>query len=264
MEKFFEKDDAMKMGKLFLLVAFVIALLVGMKFINEVKRFGSIGTAPTASNTIDVTGVGEAFAIPDVATAGFSVMQKAKTVAEAQSVVTTKVDAAIAFLKSAGVEEKDIKTADYSAYPEYNYPVCRDVNCSQQPVLTGYTVNQAVTVKIRNTENVGKIVEGLGSAGVTGLTGPDFTVDNLDEVQAEARREAIAEAQERAEELAKDLGVRLVRIVRFSESTGGAYPQAPYYTKDSLGMGGAENAAPQVPAGENKYISNVVITYEIR
>ena len=61
---------------------------------------------------------------------------------------------------------------------------------------------------------------------------------------------------------AKSLGVKLVKIVGYSE--GGNYPV--YYDKMAvsaapMGMGGAEAV---IPTGENKITSNVSITYEIK
>ena len=81
--------------------------------------------------------------------------------------------------------------------------------------------------------------------------------------KAEARKEAIVNAQSKAETLAKDLGVTLVRITSFSES--GNYPGPIYYAKstEAFGMGG-DNSAPEVPSGENRIVSNVTLTYEIR
>ena len=86
-------------------------------------------------------------------------------------------------------------------------------------------------------------------------------------VQDQARDEAIADAKQKAEMLAKQLGVRLVRVVSYNDS--GNYPQ-PMYARDmAYGMGGAENqstkaVAPSISIGENKVTSNVSITYEIR
>lgn len=267
MHTFFTKEDGSRMAKLLLAVAAVIALYFGMKFINEVKTFRSIGVAPTQMDTISVSGDGEAFAIPDVATAGFSIEQKARTIKEAQDVVNKKMGNTIAFLAGMGIAEKDIKTVSYSAYPEYSYSrPCYTANCpevTEQATLLGYTVYQSVSIKIRDTEKVGEIVQGLGDLGITGLTGPDFTVDDPDMVQAEARKKAIEDAKERARILEEDLGVRLVKIVSFYENQGGYYPM--YDTKvsnEAMGMGGATPA--EIPVGENKFTSNVTITYEIR
>ncbi len=266
MEHFFDKEGATRMGKALGMLVLFVSLYAAMKFVNEVKTFSSIGVAPSQTNTIDVSGSGDAFAIPDVATLAFSVEQKDKTIAQAQDVVTKKVSDAIGFLKTAGIAEKDIKTINYSAYPEYDYShPCTTSTCvTKQPALLGYTVTQSIAVKIRDVNMVGKVVEGLAQAGITGITNTDFTVDDPDTVQAEARKQAIAEAEAKAKILAKDLGVRLVRIARFTENNGGGYP-TPMYAKDmAYGMGGASATSAQLPAGESKYTSNVTITYEIR
>ncbi len=130
--------------------------------------------------------------------------------------------------------------------------------------VIGYTVNQSTEVKVRDTAKVGELLSALGDAGISQLYGPNFTVEDSDAVQAEARKEAIEEARAKAKILARDLGVSLVRGVNFSESSGG-YPM-PYYRSDVMGMGGAMEAkvAPEIAAGENEIVSQVYITYEIR
>ncbi len=132
-------------------------------------------------------------------------------------------------------------------------------------ILKGYIVDQSVSVKVRNVDVAGKLLTGVGERGASNVSGLNFTVDNNEELQKEARAKAIADAKEKAEELRKELGVSLVRVVSYGES--GNWP-VPYYSK--LGMGGAMDvrsesaASPEIPTGENKIISNVSITYEIR
>lgn len=187
MNTFFTAEMGQKMGKILLSLGAVMVLFFAMKFINEVRTSGTIGTAPVTPNTIDVIGQGEAFAIPDVATAGFSVEAKDATIKEAQDVVTKKMNDILDFLKSSGIAEKDIKTVNYSAYPEYSYPSCYSGNCpAQEPKLLGYRVTHSVSVKIRDTSKLGDIIGGIGSYDPTTMTGPDFTVDNPDAVNAEA------------------------------------------------------------------------------
>ena len=114
-------------------------------------------------------------------------------------------------------------------------------------------------------EDAGKILAEIGNRKVTNLSGLSFTVENEDATKALARKNAIEDAQRKAEILAKDLGVSLGKISSFSESGNGYYPM--YYSKemamssDAGGMGGAP--APELPAGENKTTSQVTITYEI-
>lgn len=264
METFFEKKDAVRMGKIFLFLGLMLALLVTVMFVRQLNDLNT-PTDIAAASTIDVSGTGEAFAIPDIATQSFTVEQKAATVAEAQMTVTKKVEAALDFLKSSGVAKKDIQATNYSAYPEYTYPEpCRLQYCpasATAPKITGYTVSETITVKVRDTAKIGAIIDGLGKVGVTGLSGPNFSVDDKDAILAEAREQAIEDAEDKAKVLAKELGVRLVRVVRFSEN-GGGYPAPMYASKDAV-MSQA-GSAPELPVGENKYTSNVTITYEIR
>jgi len=108
------------------------------------------------------------------------------------------------------------------------------------------------------------MLEAVANAGVTNVSGLSFTIDDEDALVREARQEAIDEAKQKAKDLAKDLGVRLVRIINFSEN-GGQPPM--YFARDmAMGIGGTmeTKSAPSIPAGENKIISSVSITYEIR
>jgi len=246
--------------------------LLGL-FFNGLKQYTFIGRDIPALTTINVTGEGEVFAKPDIVNISFSVSKDAKTVAEAQKVSTENINKIMAYLKEMKVEDKDIKTTDYSVYPKYEYQkavACLDYNmngyCPQgKQILTGYTVSQSVEVKIRKIDDAGNILVAIGEKGATNVSGLNFVVDKKKEIEASARNKAIQDAQEKAIILANSLGVKLTRITSYSE--GGA---TPYY---GLGGGmmktadfaGAEAApAPSIPVGENKFISNVTITYEIQ
>jgi len=219
------------------------------------------------SKTISVEGTGEASMIPDIAQITFSVTEKGATVSEAQDKATAKTDAALEAVRGQGVEEADVKTLGYNVYPTYEYQqpcysgICPPVSSS--PRITGYEVSQSIEVKVRDTAKAGSVLQSLGTVGVQNISGPNFVVDDEDNIRAEARAAAIAEAKEKAKSLAKDLGVNLGSVISFSESTGGSYPMY-----DSYGRGGMESAvaqsAPSLPVGENETMVTVYITYELR
>lgn len=249
----------------------VLAVFLAVAAIGELKGLRFIGTGVPATNTITVSGKGEVFAVPDIATFSVSVQEEAKEVKNAQEAATSKVNAIIAYLKSAGVEEKDIKTADYSVYPQYDYiqAACREGVCPPgRQQLRGYQVSQTISVKVRNTDKAGELLSGVGSRGASQVSGLSFTIDDEEALKAQARGMAIDDAQAKAKELAKQLGVKIVRVTGFYENDYG-YP-VPY----AYGMGGADmavmrseaapKAAPELPAGENKIVSNISVTYEIR
>ncbi len=246
-----------------------LALFLLVKTLDAVAYgIGRSDMYPT--NTITVEGTGEATAIPDIATITYSVTEKGTTVGEAQTKATEKMDKALNFLKSAGVEEKDTKTTSYNVYPEYEYQQpCYSEYCpayNGNPRIIGYQVSQSIEVKVRDTEKAGEILQGLGDTGVQNIYGPSFTVDDEDSAKTEAREKAITEAREKAKTLAKHLGVSLGKVVSFYENTGGY----PYYGEGAA-YGGAMDAAmtkeapaPNLPTGEQETSVTVSITYEIK
>ena len=255
--------NAVRIG-MWLLVAL---LAVSLLYMLSSMRYVGAGIAP--GNTISVSGYGEAVAVPDIATFSFSVVSEKPTVAAAQADATTKANAATAYLKKASIDAKDMQTTDYSVSPMYDYvqKACVGGYCpGGEQVLRGYQVRQTTTVKVRDTEKAGELLGGVGSTGATEVSGLQFTFDDPSAVEDEARQKAIADAKAKANELAKQLGVSIVRVVSFNESGSGV--PMPY----AYGRGGIEMAtqamdakvAPDISTGQNKITSNVQVTYEIR
>lgn len=251
-----------------ILVMIMLTAFLFVKTVGEIKAYRFIGGGVPVSNTITVTGEGEAFAVADIAQFSFSVIEEAKTVEEAQSTATTKINIARALLEEAGIEEKDIKTTAYNIYPKYEYirSICTQFSCPpSKQELQGYEVNQTTSVKVRDTSKAGTILAEIGTIGVSSVSGLNFSIDDEDVIAREARKMAIDEAKSKAKDLAKDLGVRLIRVVNFNESG-----DQPFYGRvavmemamDSAVGGGI--VAPEISVGQNKVTSNVSITYEIR
>ena len=248
------------------LAAFTILAFVSV--LKGLREYRFIGAGVSATNTIVVSGEGEVFAVPDIATFSISITEEAKEVEDAQTEATRKTNEIIAYLKDAGIEERDIKTTNYNVYPRYEYHETSTggiVRPGGERVLVGFEVSQSLTIKVRDTEKAGEILSGVGSRGVSNVSGLSFTIDDEDELKADAREMAIDDAKEKAETLARDLGVDLVRIVGFNEG-GGGYPEPMYARAESLAFDSAVggSVAPELPVGENKITSNVTVTYEIR
>lgn len=258
-------EETQKVLKWTRVVLIVLAVFLAVEAIGGYKNLREINPS---YNSISVNGEGEVVSIPDVATFSFAVSVDAKVVSDAQKQVTEKVDSILAELKTLGIEEKDIKTTDYSVWPKYSYEATM---CSlgsycppAQQRQDGYTVSHGISVKVRKTEDVGKAFALVGDNGATNLSGISFTVDDEEKVLDEARAKAINDAKEKAEMLADELGVRLVRVVSYYDNIGGG--PMPYYAE---GMGGdmvrtSASSAPSIPVGENKVVMNVTVVYEIR
>ncbi len=266
----FEGPTGEWLRKALLIVVVLLAVFLGLKSLAEAQGLRYIGAGVTPSNTISVSGYGEVFAAADIATFTFSVVSQKSTVASAQQDATTKINAITDYLKGQGIDAKDLQTTDYAVYPQYDYQssVCPSSGyCPpSRQVLRGYEVRQTTSVKVRDTAKAGDILTGVGSKGATEVSSLNFTFDDPQQSQDEARGKAIADAKEKADELARQLGVSIIRVVSFSENTGTPGPM-PYAKLESAqtGRGAADAAvAPAIEVGQNKVTSNVSVTYEIR
>lgn len=243
----------------------IVLGLVGVALIAytylSIKEARYVYSGPTV---ISVRGVGEVTRIPDVATFTFGVEVTAAEPNEAQAESATAINEIVAYLAEAGVPETDIKTTSYNLSPRYEYSQapCREGFCPPgQSVLTGYTASQTIEVKVRNSEQAGDLVAGVGERGATNVSNIQFAVDDDSEAKAEARAAAVADAEEKAEQLADALDVRIVRITGFWEEEQGHYPM---YDRGYGGAMESASVAPSLPSGENTLTSVVNITYEIR
>ena len=253
----------------------LLAIFLGIKAINAVKEYSYIGSGVYPTNTITVSGTGEVFAIPDIGSFSFSVYEEGQTVKDAQD-KASKMNSILDALKGMGIEEKDIKTTDYNSGPKYEWrnSVCPkpldgvgEVYCPPgKSVLIGYEVGQTISVKVRKTDEAGTALTKVGELGATNISSLSFVVDDDEVVKAEAREKAIINAKAKAKVLSKSLDIKLVRIISFNDSND--YPV--YYGADAMevkGMGSVSSAptvAPRIPVGENRVVSNVSITYEVK
>lgn len=240
----------------------LLVLFLATKTITEVISWSKDDVYPT--KTITMTAEGEALAVADIASFSFSVNEEGNSSDEAQKKATEKINKALDYFKSNGVEEKDIKTEDYSIFPKYeNVAPCYAFDCPpSEPKIVGYTVSQTIRVKVRDTDNTGKFLSELTKFQINNVSGISFTIDDEDAIYDSARKDAVEKAKLKAETLAKSLGVKLGDVISFSEDT------SPYYANEAYGMGGdammKSAAAPSVPKGENKYTSRVYVTYELK
>lgn len=260
MEQFLKEKNT-PLSKALLATVILLAVFLLAQSIQTVKQISLLGQGDYPETSITFTGEGDVSAVPDIATFNFTVTKEAQNVKDAQNQVEGVIRGATNILKGEDVDEKDIKTESYNVHPRYDWV---RKNGTSERVFKGYEVSQYTSVKVRDIENAGALLGKIGNQGITNISSLNFEVDDIDQLKRDARKMAIEEAKEKAEVLADDLGVELVRIVSFHENTGGYYPQ-PYAAKaESLSFDSAVVASPTISVGEEEIKVSVSITYEIR
>ena len=203
-----------------------------------------------------VTGTGKVTVIPDTAIISLGITVSRPTVKAAQTEANTIINRITSSLKSAGIAEKDIKTDQYSIYPQYDYQ-------SGTNRITGYQVSTSLTVTVRNLEKINEAIDTATAQGANTISSVQFTVDETrqKELSQQARQEAVKEAKIKAESLSRSAGLTLGRIVNVQESEP-SFPR-PYLalSEKAIGRGGGDT---QVEPGSTDITSVVTLSYETR
>lgn len=276
-----QKKSIQHQAKKWLVNLLLLALIiyVGSLAYSQLLKSQYIGRDVNAATTISVNGDAHIFAAPDIAIMDFSVKSEAKTVADAIKDNTLKMNAITDAVKKLGVDAKDLQTTNYNISPRYEYVKVLTPNTLNLPaentqipeyeyipngkqVLAGYDVTSTLTIKMRDLAKIGDIIQVATNAGANEAGSLQFTIENSDNLQEQARKQAIDKAKTQAQILANQLGVKLVRIVNFSENG-----QPIIYRNTAASMKyAAELAAPAptIETGQNEITSSVTITYEIQ
>lgn len=248
------------------LALFFLALFVYTKIAGPIPfHINSVTTQK--QDLFTAQGTGEAFAVPDTAIISAGVTANGATVAEAQNKINAASKKIIDAIKKEGVDEKDIKTNNYSIYPTYGtsrpLPLVQpDLVIDDNQRITGYTASQNLEIKVKDIDKVNSVVDSAtaNGANVVGNVTFGFTDEKTLELENVARREAVKNAKERAKGLADAAGIRLGRIINVFEngSTPRSFQQNAVDLKE--GQGGEPT---EITPGENNVTITVSISYEI-
>jgi len=233
-------------------IALVAALALGAAAISSAATAQQGGiTQSIAGTSLDVTATGEVMRVPDVAVISAGVVARSASASGALQDTATRMSQVLAALKRAGVDEKDIQTSNVSLNPEYRYPE------NQAPQLVGYTATNNVTVRFRDIRASGRILDALVAQGANQINGPSLVVDKPEAALDEARAKAIASARARAELYARNLGMRIVRIVAVSEQS--EYPVQPIPVVARMA-----SAETRIEPGQQRLQVSVSATFELQ
>lgn len=225
----------------------VLLITFSVFFLMQVK-------AQTVS-TLNVSGHGESVAKPDIATLNIGASSRGKTANEATALNSTSVQKLINTLTMAGILEKDIKTNNVSVFPVYKPTRPSENDFNDVNKILGYEASNYVQAKIRNVNDVGRVIDLVTLAGDYTISGLDFGLEKDDSFEAEALKEAVKDARAKADVVAEAAGVSIAGIKNITVGTS--------FSPIFKGFSGAEAAAADTPVlpGETTVTQDVSIEY---
>lgn len=216
------------------------------------------GFAMNAQNSkieplVNVSGVGKIKAIPDGVDIRVRVESEGSEARAVKAENDQAIDAVIKFLRSQGIDSKDVQTEYINLSKNYDY----------NKKIYNFKANQTLTVKLKDISKYEGVMTGLLNSGINRIDGVQFTASNMEALKAEARVKAILNAKEKAMAYAGALGQSIGKAVQISE-TGSVNPQPPMYkarmmSVEADSMGGGETIAP----GELTFTSRVSVSFEL-
>jgi len=203
----------------------VVSIIIFFLLLFVYSKFGpslpiSVLTQ-TKGEPMMVTETGKATVVPDIAKVSLGIEAQGQTLKSVQDDVNKKSKNLTDALNKLGIDDKDIKTTNYSVSPEYDYQ-------TTPYRINGYRVSTNYEVKITDFEIVNEVLTIATDSGANVIGNISFEVNEKTKAKLtqEAREEAVKLAKEKAEGLAKAAGITLGKIINVTESTGFDYPRS--------------------------------------
>ena len=245
----------------------IVGLVVVVMGVVGLVGCSSGSTAPVnvAANSqqsgLWVNGEGKISVAPDVAILTLGIESQETAIAVAQAKASEAMDKVIQALKAQGIADKDIQTQYFNISQVTNWN-------NNKEEITGYRVTNTVTVKERNVEKAGEVIDAVVAAGgdLTRINGITFTVDEPAPYYVQARELAITHATTKAQQMADKAGFKLGKITYVTENSNSyGINYRNYYAMNDSAMAVPAPVIIQTPVsiGQLEITATVQIAYVI-
>jgi uncharacterized protein YggE len=213
-------------------------------------------TAPP--RTLTIAGSAEVHAVPDAALVSTGVVTESETAAAALKANSATLAKVIDAIRAAGVEPKDVQTSGLALDARYYSP--DKPSPGDRPRIVGYTAANEVTLRVHDLGKLGDLLDKVTVAGANRIDGINFIVSNQDRLLDQARRQAVADAKDKADLYAKAAGFTLGKVMSLTEET--AAP-APRPMGPAMAVSGAAAVPVPIEAGEMTLTVRVRVTWSL-
>ncbi|MFV1364392.1 SIMPL domain-containing protein [Mycolicibacterium elephantis] len=215
---------------------------------------GPVSSEQGEARNVTVQGSGEVQGEPDTLNVNASIEFIAPDVTGAMNQTSERQQAVIDALVDAGVDPKDISTAQVSLQPQFAG------GGANPQTIVGYRATNSIDIKIRQLDAASQALALIVSSGgdATRINSVNYTLEDDSQLVRDARSRAFDDARDRAEQYAELSGLDLGQVISISEATGQQQPPTPLPTPR-----GAEMAAVPLEPGEQTVGFTVTVVWEL-
>ena len=227
------------MKKVFLIL---ILLIVSISQAQEVKPIPQIS----------VSGEGKVKVVPDQAFISVTVETKGNNATSVKKQNDETIEKVIQFIKKIKLPKEDVQTKRISLNPQYDY----------EKKKHNYNATQTLEILLKDLAQYDALMEGLVDVGINRINTVEFKTSQLTQYQSEARKLAMKEAKQKAEDYVSVLAQKIGKALTISDNSQAYYPQPMYERKMMVSaMSDGEVQRETLAIGEITIVANVSVSF---
>ncbi len=204
---------------------------------------------------IQVTGVSELSAAPDLARLRVSIVSDGQDAAKVSEDNARRSSAVEKALDGAVAKAGTVTTESFGISPRHRW---RD----GEQILVGYRAQNTLLVELEVLDRIAPAIDAAMAAGADAVLNLEFTVRDDTEIRARALSLASRRAREKASAIAEALGAEIVRTLALQEQSSRVRRQ-PVVMHEMAGAMKADAVPTQVTPGPVKVEAQVTLRVEI-
>jgi uncharacterized protein YggE len=215
-------------------------LLMTVSYSQEIKQVPQIS----------VNGEGKIKVVPDQATITATVETRGNDAKEVKKLNDQQISSVLKLIKKMNLATTDYKTQRVSLNLQYD----------SDKKKTTYNATQTLEILLRDLSKYDELMEGLVDEGINKVDNVVFQSSKLEQYQSEARKMAMKDSKQKAEDYVSVLGQKVGKAITISDNSQNYYPQPMY---ERMVMAKDESATPRqtLAIGEINIVANVSVSF---
>ena len=215
-------------------------LLMTISYGQEVKQIPQI----------NVNGEGKIKVVPDQATITATVETKGNNAKDVKKQNDKQIDLVLKLIKKMNLAPADYTTKRVSLNPIYDY----------EKKKTTYNATQTIEILLRDLSKYDELMEGLVDEGINKVDNVVFQSSKLEQYQSEARKMAMKDAKQKANDYVSVLGQKVGKALTISDNSQTYYPQ-PMYAEMRMAKSNDDAPKETLAVGEINIVANVSVSF---
>lgn len=209
-------------------------------------------------NGLHVSGSSKVRATPTLVVLRLGCAHSSRQASIAKEKTEDSIRKIIAAIRAQGIPAEEVQTTDFSLNSEWDY----------ERKVTNWRCSTLLEVRIKEISKAGKVLDAALDAGSNLVQGVDYTIEELQTLRAKARDEVCKVAKAKAEQLAKNLGVKLGKPISIAESYPGEWSFDPNRSRQNvatyeIGAHRPTNTENTLSSGSVAVELSVEVTYDL-